>query len=119
MLYPKIFVSTILFGCLVCIQQPAQAGNTVQKKTTSAATPVPGTVKTNQSAADLAGTSEVNLSTSQPSQVTLPEQTGIALRRSDLDFVRLEPALSPSDLSMVDEDPGLQILLESVDNRRP
>lgn len=115
MLNPKIVVSTILLGYLLCPQQSAQAENTVQDRTPSAATPMPSKVKAKPSAADLAGTAEVNLRTSQSSQVAPPQQGSIALRRTDLDFVRLEPALRPSDFSAVDEDPGLKILLESVE----
>jgi hypothetical protein len=110
----SFLVSASILACFVYIQQPADAGNTIQTNTPS----VPNPTREKQKAEDLLGTQEINLRTSQSDEFTPPPQTGIALKSSDLDFVRLEPALRTSDFSRVDEDTGLKILLESIDNRR-
>lgn len=113
----KIVAPAILLSS-ICILQPAHAENT-SRNTPSSTIPTQGNVKDKHTAADLLGTSAANLQTTQSSQAKAPQLLGIAIRQSDLDFVRLEPALSPSDFLRVDEDPGLKIQFESIDNRRP
>jgi hypothetical protein len=116
MLNAKIFAPAILLSS-ICILQLAHAENRPQE-TSPAAVPAQSNVKNKQNAADLLGTSAANLRTTQSEQVKTPQPVGIAIRQSDVDFVRLEPALNPSDFLRVDEDPGLKIQLESIDKRR-
>jgi hypothetical protein len=111
----KIFAPALLLSS-ICIPQPARAENTPQNIPPSTV-PTQGNVKNKQTAADLLGTSAANLQTTQSGQVQVPQTLGIAIRQSDLEFVRLEPALSPSDFLRVDEDPGLKIQLDAVDDQ--